>query len=135
MKTEQPNQRNFFRCHFSIFFNFSILHKDEVLGPYSGETINLSGGGMLFKTECPLLQTGNLILAEFLEAGPEELNGDLIGRIIREVQSDDNRAGNDDEERVYLLAVEFKFPHKADPNQVLAYLNRRAATEKNNLID
>ncbi len=81
---------------------------------------------MYFTTTCPLLQPGTLLLAEFLpsEKGkklPEGvLPGDFMARVIRE----ETGVCESTIERRYRLAVEFKFPHKATKNDIVAYLNR-----------
>ncbi|MBN2706251.1 MAG: PilZ domain-containing protein [Deltaproteobacteria bacterium] len=128
------NQRNFYRCRVSIPFRFSIVRGEEILGPYAGVTIDLGGGGMLFKTSCPLLQPGNLILAEFEESDERgravDLDGDFMARVTREVGENERPAGESRGERFYFLAVEFRFPHKADRNDVVAYLNRLEAKRR-----
>ncbi len=119
------NQRNFFRCNIELPLFFSIIRGRDVVGHYRGRTLNLSGGGMLFVTDCPLLQTGTLILAEFAHPGnlaqlPVELpQGDFLARVLREEDKND-----DPNEKRYLLAVEFKFLHKATRNEIVAFLNR-----------
>ncbi len=87
---------------------------------------------MFFATSCPLLQPGTLLLAEFKahekgEQLPEgALSGDFMARVIREEVGDCESTL----ERRYILAVEFKFPHKATKNDIVAYLNRYEAHRK-----
>ncbi|MEA1915124.1 MAG: PilZ domain-containing protein, partial [Campylobacterota bacterium] len=97
--------------------------------------LNLGGGGMCFATTCPLLQPGTLLLAEFIPPEKEEklpkggVPGDFMARVIRE------EIGVSDSplERRYRFAVEFKFPHKATKNDIVAYLNRYESQRKDNL--
>ena len=129
---EKNNQRGFYRCDIQLPFSFSIIEGKEVIGPYIGQTLNLGGGGMSFTTTCPLLQAGTLLLAEF--QSPEKgkkfpegvLPGDFMARVIRE-ESEDRESTL---KRRYILAVEFKFPHKATKNDIVAYLNRYEAHQK-----
>lgn len=126
------NARNFYRCEIQLPFSFSIIKGKEVIGPYSGRTLNLGGGGMFFATTCPILQPGSLLLAEFIahEQGEtlpkEELPGDFMARVIREEVESCKTTG----EKLYRSAVEFKFPHKATKNDIVAYLNRYEAQRK-----
>ncbi|MEA1923013.1 MAG: PilZ domain-containing protein [Pseudomonadota bacterium] len=123
---EKDNLRGFYRCDIQLPFSFSIIKGKEIVGPYSGKTLNLGGGGMYFATTCPLLQPGTLLLAEFIPPEKREklpegmLPGDFMARVIRE------EIGLCDStlERRYRFAVEFKFPHKATKNDIVAYLNR-----------
>ena len=126
------DKREFFRCQLAVPFRFSILHKSEILGPFAATTVDLGGGGMLFKTSCPLLQPGNLILAEFDESCQGALEDDIVGRILREVDAaaEGVEINDQEEEKAYLLAVAFKFPHKSDRNDVVAFLNRMLAGKK-----
>ena len=133
MKSEdKDNQRDFYRCNIQLPFSFSIIKGKEVVGPYSGRTLNLGGGGMFFATNCPLLQPGTLLLAEFQphekreKPSEEVLPGDFMARVIREEIGDCESTF----ERRYILAVEFKFPHKATKNDIVAYLNRYEAHRK-----
>ena len=129
---DKDNLRGFYRCDIQLPFSFSIIKGKEVVGPYSGRTLNLGGGGMYFATTCPMLQPGTLLLAEFQP--PEEgkklpegvLPGDFMARVIRE-EIDGCKSTS---ERRYRLAVEFKFPHKATKNDIVAYLNRFEAHRK-----
>ena len=129
---EKDNQRGFYRCNIQLPFSFSIIEGKEVIGPYVGRTLNLGGGGMYFTTTCPLLQPGTLLLAEFLPSEKGEkltegvLPGDFMARVIREEIGDRESIL----ERRYILAVEFKFPHKATKNDIVAYLNRYEAHQK-----
>ncbi len=124
MDKQNDNQRDFFRCDIQLPFSFSVIKDKKIVGHYFGRTLNLGGGGMLFATDCPLLQPGTLILAEFMTPEgmklPEEVpSGDFLARVIRE--NDENPDGR---ERQFLLAVEFKFLHKATRNEIVAFLNR-----------
>ena len=129
---EKDNLRGFYRCDIQLPFTFSIIKGKEIVGPYSGRTLNLGGGGMYFATTCPLLQPGTLLLAEFIPIEKREklpegvLPGDFMARVIRE------EIGMCDStlERGYRLAVEFKFPHKATKNDIVAYLNRYQSHRK-----
>ncbi len=130
MKSEDnDNSRGFFRCDVQLPFLFSIIKGKEVVGPYSGRTLNLGGGGMCFAATCPMLQPGILIIAEFQppEKGgklPEGvLPGDFMARVIRE----ETEGFESKNEKRYRFAVEFKFPHKATKNDIVAYLNRYEA--------
>ena len=129
---EKDNQRGFYRCDIQLPFSFSIIKGKEVIGPYIGRTLNLGGGGMYFATTCPLLQPGTLLLAEFQTPEKGEklsegvLSGDFMARVIREeIEGYESTI-----ERRYRLAVEFKFPHKATKNDIVAYLNRYEAHHK-----
>lgn len=129
---EKDNSRDFYRCDIQLPFSFSIIKDKEIIGPYSGRTLNLGGGGMYFATTCPLLQPGTLLLAEFVspERGgklPQDvLPGDFMARVIRE----EIGVCESTLERRYRLAVEFKFPHKATKNDIVAYLNRYESHRK-----
>lgn len=87
---------------------------------------------MYFATTCPILQPGSLLLAEFKppEKGGElpggVLPGDYMARVIRE----EIESSEESIEKRYRLAVEFKFPHKATKNDIVAYLNRYEAQRK-----
>ncbi|MBN2808226.1 MAG: PilZ domain-containing protein [Deltaproteobacteria bacterium] len=128
----EDNLRGFYRCNIQLPFSFSIIRDKEVIGPYLGRTLNLGGGGMYFATSCPLLQPGTLILAEFQSANCEETlpegmpPGDFMARVIREEPG----ADDPNREKRYCLAVEFKFPHKASKNDIVAFLNRYEAHRK-----
>ncbi|MCD6533542.1 MAG: PilZ domain-containing protein [Deltaproteobacteria bacterium] len=130
---EKDNTRRFFRCDIQLPFTFSIIKGKEIVGPYSGRTLNLGGGGMYFATTCPLLQPGTLLLVEFLPPAEGEklpegvLPGDFMARVIREATG----VCESTLERSYRLAVEFKFPHKATKNDIVAYLNRYESQRKN----
>ncbi len=81
---------------------------------------------MYFATTCPMLQAGTLLLAEFQTPEKEEtlpegvLTGNFMARVIRE----DSEDSDSPFEKRYVLAVEFKFPHTATKNEIVAYLNR-----------
>ena len=128
-KTNENNQRDFYRCDVEIPFSFSIIKGKEVIGPYQANTVNISGGGMFFTTTCPMLQAGILILAEFALLKSENtspnaiLSGDFMARVIR----DDAKSPTPLDTRHYLLAVEFKFLHKATKNDIIAYINQHEA--------
>ena len=129
---EKDNQRGFYRCDIQLPFSFSIIKGKEVIGPYTGRTLNLGGGGMCFATTCPLLQPGTLLSVEFQppekgETLPEGvLPGDFMARVIRE----EIEGCKSTIEKRYHLAVEFKFLHKATKNDIVAYLNRYEAHRK-----
>ncbi|MCD6293131.1 MAG: PilZ domain-containing protein [Deltaproteobacteria bacterium] len=122
---EKDNLRGFYRCNIQLPFSFSIIKGKDIVGPYTGRTLNLGGGGMYFSTTCPLLQTDTLLLAEFIlpekdgETPERILPGDFMARVIRE-----EVIGRSTLERRYCLAVEFKFPHKATKNDIVAFLNQ-----------
>jgi len=132
-QAKSDNQRDFFRCDLELPLNFSIIRGRKIIGHYQGRTLNLSGGGMLFATNCPLLKPGSLILAEFAEPQntwdvPVELpRGDFLARVLREDDNNLNPA-----EKRYLLAVEFKFLHKATRNEIVAFLNRYEVLKRKN---
>ena len=131
--SNQENQRDFHRCGVEIPFSFSIIKGKEIIGPYPAHTINLSGGGMFFATTCPMLQAGDLILAEFSDAADTEkcsdasLSGDFMGRVIRNTANETDNPIKPDSERSYQLAVEFQFLHKATKNDIVAFLNQYEA--------
>ncbi len=131
--SNQENQRDFHRCGVEIAFSFSIIKGKEIVGPYPAHTINLSGGGMFFATTCPMLQAGDLILAEFSEAADAQkcsdanLSGDFMARVIRNTANEANKVTKPDCERSYQLAVEFQFLHKATKNDIVAFLNQYEA--------
>lgn len=132
MKKEQDNQRGFYRCDIQLPFSFSIIKGKEVIGPYIGQTLNLGGGGMCFATACPLLQPGTLFLAEFQtpEKGGKLPEGVLPGNFMARVIREEVGGYKSTFEKRYRLAVEFKFPHKASKNDIVAYLNRYEAHRK-----
>ena len=124
MGKQTDNQRDFFRCDIQLPFSFSVIRDKKIIGHYHGRTLNLGGGGMFFATDCPLLQPGTLILAEFMPPEglklPDEVpRGDFLARVIREADEE-----SDSRERHFLLAVEFKFLHKATRNEIVSFLNR-----------
>jgi hypothetical protein len=131
--SNQENQRDFHRCGVEISFSFSIIKGKEIIGPYPAHTINLSGGGMFFATTCPMLQAGDLILAEFSEAvdagkcSDGSLSGDFMARVIRNAANEAGNLTKPDCERSYQLAVEFQFLHKATKNDIVAFLNQYEA--------
>ena len=131
--SNQENQRDFHRCGVEIPFSFSIIKGKEIIGPYPAHTINLSGGGMFFATTCPMLQTGDLILAEFSEAvdtgkcSDASLSGDFMARVIRNAANEVDNLTKPDCEISYQLAVEFQFLHKATKNDIVAFLNQYEA--------
>jgi len=131
--SNQENQRDFHRCGIEIPFSFSIIKGKEIIGPYPAHTINLSGGGMFFATACPMLQAGDLILAEFSEATDIEkcsgtsLSGDFMARVIRNTVNETDNTTKPDCEKSYQLAVEFQFLHKATKNDIVAFLNQYEA--------
>lgn len=131
--SSQENQRDFHRCGVEIAFSFSIIKGKEIIGPYPAHTINLSGGGMFFATTCPILQAGDLILAEFSEAADPgkcsdaTLSGDFMARVIRNTANETDALIEPNCERSYQLAVEFQFLHKATKNDIVAYLNQYEA--------
>lgn len=128
----KDNLRDFYRCDIELPFTFSVIKGKEVVGPYTGRTLNLGGGGMYFATICPILHPGTLLLAEFQPPKNGEeilegaLSGDFMARVIREdIESDGSIL-----EKRYILAVEFKFPHKVTKNDIVAYLNRYESHRK-----
>jgi len=129
----QENLRDFHRCGVEIPFSFSIIKGKEIIGPYPAHTINLSGGGMFFATTCPMLQAGDLILAEFSKAADTDkcsdaiLSGDFMARVIRNTLNEAENSTKPDCERSYQLAVEFQFLHKATKNDIVAFLNQYEA--------
>jgi len=126
---KSSNQREFYRYNLNLEFSFFVIKEKDIIGPYQGNTVNLGGGGMYFTTDCPLLQPGSLLLAEFESQSTNEddstglktLSGDFMARVIRE-ESDYIAISK----KLYSFAVEFKFTRKATQDEIVAYLNAYA---------
>lgn len=117
------NRRGFLRFPLILSLKFSIINeKNLLLGPYTGKAVNLSGGGMLFSTSCPLLHHRTLIIIRFETENKNELQGDFLARVIR---STEQELKQDNHLPHYLAAVEFKFIKESRRSAILSYVNRR----------
>ena len=122
------NRRGFLRFPLILSLEFNIINKkNQMLGPYSGKAVNLSGGGLLFSTSCPLLRHGTLIIIKFLGDEGSGLQGDFLARVIR---SKEQAAKQDNHLPHYLVATEFKFIKESRRSAILAYVNRRNLRRK-----
>lgn len=117
------NRRGFLRFPLLLSLEFTIISKkNQLLGPYRGKAVNLSGGGMLFSTSCPLLHHGTLIIIRFTSAKEKDLPGDFLARVIR---STEQKPNHEKHLPHYLTAVEFKFIKESRRSAILSYVNRR----------
>ena len=125
------NRRGFLRFPLILSIEFSIINKkSQLLGPYSGKVVNLSGGGMLFTTHCPLLRHGTLIIVRFETEKETDLQGDFLARVIRSTEQE-LKQGNHLPH--YLAAVEFKFIKESRRSAILSYVNCRTLKRRKSM--
>ncbi len=125
------NRRGFLRFPLILSLEFSIINKkNQLLGPYLGKAVNLSGGGMLFSTSCPLLHHGTLIIIKFKAREGTDLQGDFIARVIRTKERELKRENHLPH---YLIAVEFKFIKESRRSAILSYVNRRTLKRRKSI--
>ena len=125
------NRRGFLRFPLILSMEFSIINKkNQLLGPYLGKAVNLSGGGMLFSTPCPLLRNGTLIIARFEAEKERELQGDFLARVIR---SKEQELKQENHLPHYLTAVEFKFIKESRRSAILSYVNHRTLRRRKSM--
>jgi len=125
------NRRSFLRFPLILSLKFSIINeKNLLLGPYTGKAVNLSGGGMLFSTSCPLLHHGTLIIIRFKTEKKNELPGDFLARVIRSTKQELKQENHLPH---YLAAVEFKFIKESRRSAILSYVNRRTLKRRKSM--
>lgn len=125
------NRRGFLRFPLILSLEFSIINKkNQLLGPYLGKAVNLSGGGMLFTTPCPLLRHGILIIIRFEKGKGTDLQGDFLARVIRSKEQELKRENHLPH---YLIAVEFKFIKESRRSAILSYVNRRSLRRRKSM--
>ena len=125
------NRRGFLRFPLILSLEFSIINKkNQLLGPYPGKAVNLSGGGMLFTTPCPLLRHGTLIIFRFETEKEGDLQGDFLARVIR---SKEQELKQENHLPHYLTAVEFKFIKESRRSAILSYVNHSSLRRRKSM--
>ena len=121
------DNRRFNRFPCLLQFHFYLHQTNKpLLGPYLGKTINVSAGGLLFTTTCPLLRLGGLISVKFVFDQQNPLLGEFFSRIVRINQVDSSGISLP---RFYQVATDFKFINEANRGKIISFLNRYLLSE------